>query len=496
MNKQFSIGIVGAGTAGLIAALTFRKAFPTSQITVIASSQIGIIGVGEGSTEHWRQFMDTCDIPLEEMIVNTEATHKYGIRYENWTEHTPDYFHSVSGVDDIYAHGLYATYMGFFEEEKLLTSQTGSVGLVRNQIGRRDMHRTVNQFHFDTNKLNDYLVSLCFNRSIKFIDDVVENVIVDPADGTIAAVKITDQKIEADFWVDATGFQRVLMTKLENTDWESYSPYLLCDSAIAFPTESDPNGKIRPYTRARAASNGWMWEIPTQERRGNGYVFSSHHATDDEIISEARKMSGYDFDTPAKSFKFDPGYLKNQWVKNCVVIGLASAFVEPLEASSIGSTILQTKLLVQNIASYTKGSNKMQIAYNKQMTETFRNILTMIRLHYISDRRDTHFWRDQAAMPLNTELQELIDLWSERPPSRYDSYNQMHLMFQSPHLAHVMQGQGLIPSEPGTIAINRLNIREEVRMVSDEIRNGRHNHELVDHREGLLSIRNLDREFP
>ena len=496
MNKPISIGIVGAGTAGLISALMFRKAFPTSTITIIASSKIGIIGVGEGSTEHWRSFMDACDIPTEELISNTAATHKYGIRYENWSTHTPDYFHSISGVDDIFANGLYATYMGFFEQKQLLTSQTGSVGLVTNKIGRKDIHRTTNQFHFDTFKLNDYLTGLCFNRSIKFIDDTVQNVNIDSEYGVINSVDISGgMTIENDFWIDASGFQRVLMTELNNTEFESFSKYLLCDSAIAFPTESDPNGQIRPYTRARAASSGWMWEIPTQERRGNGYVYSSSHLTENEAIDEAREMSGYDFEAPARSIKFDPGYLKNQWVKNCVAVGLASSFVEPLEASSIGSTILQAKLLIQNIASYTKTSKNMQVVYNKQMTETFRNILTMIRLHYVSNRYDTRFWRDQSSMPINHELQELIGLWEERPPSRYDEYNAMHFMFQTPHLAHVMQGQGLIPAGPSTIALDRLNIRDVVKLEMDLIRNGRHNHELVDHRVGLEEINNTDSEF-
>jgi hypothetical protein len=124
-----------------------------------------------------------------------------------------------------------------------------------------------------------------------------------------------------------------------------------------------------------------------------------------------------------------------------------------------------------------------------------RNILTMIRLHYISDRRDSEFWIDQANMPVNEELQELIDVWSERPPSRYDNVNQGHLMFQTPHLAHVMQGQGLIPKEPSAIALDRLGIRDIVNHEIDKMRNSRHGHELVDHRVGLMEIELIDREF-
>lgn len=496
MGNRISIGIVGSGTAGLISALMLRKSFPTYDITIVSSSKIGIIGVGEGSTEHWREFMETCNIPTEELIVETAATHKYGIRFENWSTHTPDYFHSISGSDDIFANGLYATYMGFFEKEKLLTSQTASVGLVRNQISRKNLHKSTNQFHFDTFKLNEYLTTLCFQRMIKFIDDTVEDVKVDSETGCIAGVSLAyNQTLEADFWFDASGLQRVLMTKLGNTSWESFSPYLLCDSAIAFPTESDPNNQIRPYTRARAMSSGWVWEIPTQERRGNGYVYSSAHASEDAAIDEVQKLTGYKVVDNPRTFKFDAGYLKNQWVKNCVAVGLASSFVEPLEATSIGSTLLQVKMLIENIACYTPHSTKLQVSYNKTIAETMRNILTMIRLHYISDRQDTPFWVDQSKMPINDELQELIDLWSEKPPSRYDLIAGPHLMFHVPHLVHVAQGQGLIPTKPSTVALDRLNLRFMVDKEMDDIRNSRHNHELVDHKQALLEIQGIDNEF-
>jgi len=496
MNNKISFAIVGSGTAGLVAALMLRKAFRDADITVISSSQIGIVGVGEGSTEHWKMFMESCDIPVEELIVNSSATHKNGIRFENWTNHTPDYFHSVGGIDEIFANGLYASYMGMIENKQLITSQTSSVGLVTNKIGRQNIHKTVNQFHFDTYQLNDYLMGICFNRMIKFVEGNVDSVNLHSENGTVESVNVnTGTIVDADFWFDASGFSRVIMNSLENTEWESFSPYLLADSAIAFPTESDPNGQIRPYTRARAASSGWMWEIPTQERRGNGYVFSSAHISVDKAIEEAEKISGYKVKDNPRTFKYDAGYLKNQWVKNCVAVGLAGAFVEPLEATSIGSTIILMKSLMQSLSSYTKESEKMQVAYNKMTKETMRNILTMIRLHYISDRRDTQFWIDQSNMPINDELQELIDLWSERPPSRYDSYNQQHLMFQTPHLVHVMQGQGLIPPEPSSIALDRLNIRDIVSAEIDKIRNSRHAHELIDHRVGLMEIKLIDEEY-
>ena len=494
-DVPMSFGIVGSGTAGLITALYVRKVFPLSEITVVSSSKIGIIGVGEGSTEHWAQFMEACDIPREEMIEATAATHKYGIRFENWSTHTRDYFHSVGEIDDIYAYGLFAGYMGFMERDKLFTTQTSSVGLIKDKISRQSLHNATNQFHFDTNKLNEYFTSLAFKRGIKFVDASIQNVSINSENGTISSVTTEfNEVISADFWFDASGFNRVLMKELNADKWVSFNEYLLCDTAIPFPTESDPNGRIKAYTRARAASSGWVWEIPTQERRGNGYVFSSQFISVDQAVEELEEMTGYKVDNP-RVIDFDAGYIKECWVKNCCAVGLSSSFVEPLEASSIGSTIQQIKHLIPYLASYAPSHTSSQKHYNLGFEKMMRNILSMIRLHYYSDRQDSKFWQEMSHMPINEELQMIIDLWSERPPSRYDFDSSSGEMFLAPHMAHVAQGQGILNKESCTTAINRLGIREELFKKMDDMRHNRHNHELVDHATALREIRTIDSEW-
>jgi tryptophan halogenase len=493
-TPQLAIGIVGSGTAGLVAALLLRKAFPMSEITIVSSSDIGIIGVGEGSTEHWSEFMRYCDIDLEEMIISTGATHKYGIRFEGWTEQTPRYFHSVGGVDEIFAWGIHATYASFLENKKLFTNQTTSIGLIRNQIRVMGLHRSTNQFHFDTVKLNEYFTHLCFKRSIKFVEGTVSEV-NQKENGNIHSVKTAEgNTVNADFWLDASGFKRVLMKSIGDARWNSFNEYLLCDSAIAFPTESDPSGEIRPYTRAIAASSGWMWEIPTQSRRGNGYVYSSKFISDEDAIKEAEEISGYKIENP-RVFKFDAGYLDEPWKNNCAAIGLASSFAEPLEATSIGSTIQQIKMLVPYMAAYDSSYAKSQKHFNKCFSEVMRNILTMIRLHYYSDRRDTPFWSAMAEMPINTELQELIDLWSERPPARNDVPHLHMELFSTPHMAHVAQGQNVFNAESATRILDRLNIRLDTETAVAQMKEERHNHELIDHALSLRQLGSIDDEW-
>lgn len=493
-SQNRKICVVGSGTAGLIASLMFRRAFPNDEITNISSSKVGIIGVGEGSTEHWRDFMDICDIGVEDLITNTNATHKYGIRFENWTNKRPDYFHSVGSAPEIFAFGLFGEYMSFLENDKPITSQTGHLGLVQNQVIKENMHNNTNQFHFDTFELNNFLTGLCFKRMIRFIDEEVTSIVLDE-DGYIQSVKLdSDLEISADVWIDATGFTKKLMTEMGNTEWISFSKYLPTNAAIAFPTESDPSNQIRPYTRARAASAGWIWEIPTTERRGNGYVYNSNFITEEEAVKEAELITGHKIEK-YRQFTFDPGYAPVQWYKNCISVGLSSSFVEPLEATSIGSTIIQCKQIINGLTSFTKNSKAIQESYNRKMKSMMENILDMIRLHYVSDRSDTEFWKYVSTLPITKTLQNLIDLWAEQVPGHYDVANSGHLMFLSRHFVHVMQGQNLISSQPSTNAMNSMNIRNIVEKNADEIRLRRYSKEMIDHRESLIQASIANESF-
>jgi tryptophan halogenase len=483
-----SLTIAGSGTAGLITGLILRKAFPLLDITITSSSKIGIIGVGEGSTEHWKMFMDMCDIPLAELLIQTKATHKNGIRFENWTNHTPDYFHSVSTASTMTPFNVYALYNGLIKDGKLLTENTSSRAMVENKVQVNGMHRNVNQYHFDTFKLNTYLTNLCQIRGIKFIDAVVEKVSVSSETGEIESVKLDDgQQIYSDFWVDATGMARLLLKEVSSTGWKSFSDYLMMDSAIAFPTESDPSGEIRPYTRARALSAGWAWEIPTQERRGNGYVYSSAHVSEDEAVGEISSLLGREV-KPAKSIKFDPGYLPDMWVKNCVAVGLASAFVEPIEATSIGGTIQQARCLVENLSTYKTGNTSVQKNFNKKMQLMMENILCMISLHYISDRRDTEMWKDTASLKRPEMLQEYLELWNERPPAHSDFIVSGYELFHAPHFYHVANGQGLINKEMSHAMLRSFNIVEEANKLVHDAKLAQTDHERIDHARSLKEL--------
>lgn len=485
MNRQ-TIVIAGSGTAGLVTALTIKNYFQSYEVVVVSSSAKGIIGVGEGSTEHWRHFQDAIGIDVHEMIKHADITHKYGIRYENWTNHTPDYFHSVGGTG-ISAGTFWGGYAHALENDWLLTNTFSWRGLVENKIidSGDKTHFGTNQYHFDTFKLNTFLTNIAKERKVHFIDADITGIGVDES-GFIQHIKVSSphEYVDGDFFIDATGFHREILSKISDNNFISYRKYLPCDSAIAFPTDPDPSGQIRPYTRARALKNGWMWEIPTQKRRGNGYVFSSDFCTPDEAVKEASEIHGFQVE-PAKILNFKSGYFDTTWKNNCVAVGLAAGFVEPLEATSISTTIQQARLICSYLPTFSRQRTYGIKEYHRVMHSIMENILCMIALHYVSDRDDTEMWKEQQNAERPPLLQHLLELWNARCPEYHDIPSTGFELFGAAHLWHVAQGQGVLNKEVASIQLDAYNSRESSRKFISQVSTELINQKLVDHAEAL-----------
>jgi tryptophan halogenase len=481
------VTIVGGGNAGLVCALVLRRAFADYEITVVKSDKIGTIGVGEGSTEHWLSFMNFVEIPVAELLIATLGTHKKGIRFEDWTNHTPDYFHSISGLPDNppFVFNFNAAYAKLIVNGSLMTDAISPLGIRENKVQAVYPHRGVNQFHFDTQELNDFFVSKAKARGIKFVDGEVKKVNV--SEEWVGSVELADgEKLTSDFWIDASGFNRVLMSRLPDEKWNSFGKYLLTDSAIAFRTPPDESGQIRPYTRSRAMKSGWAWEIPTQIERGNGYVYSSQHCSEGEAVHEMEELLD-DQLSDFKQFKFDPGYLEKAWVGNCVAIGLSGSFVEPLEATSIGTTINQCFALIAPLASFRKGHTWVAKEYNHTFEKMMLNILSMIRLHYISDRDDSPFWIAQQEMPMPEELEHLLGVWAERAPVESDVHGMWNL-FGFPHFYYVGQGQGVISRKAAQDSIDALGLNDVTDNYLWNLRESRNSQPVKDHAETLKEL--------
>ena len=456
MKSTESIAIVGGGSAGLVTALILKTKFPNKKIDVIASKQIGIIGVGEGSTEHWREFMKYVGIDQYEMLEQTDGTLKLGIMFTNWAE--KPYFHSIQSSYDkrqSQYHAVYGKIIGEGKDSSEMSSPLTWNSLIDESMNNDTNKFLANQFHFNTNKLNGYLSKLAEAREINLIDDIVIDVVLDD-DGCIKFLTGENATYEYDFYVDSTGFKRLLINKL-GAEWQSHSKYLKMKSAIVFQL---PEEEVLPaWTLAHAMDYGWLFRIPVFDRFGNGYIFDSDYIDTDQAKAEVEKHFGREI-TVGKQINFDPGALKNVWIKNCVAVGLSASFIEPLEASSIGTSIQQAMLLTHRLENYTE---PVVDSYNKSCTDILENIRDFVILHYLTKKNNTQFWKDVSKIELPESLQSKLDLWKHKLPVAEDfSGLSYYTLFKDVNFILVMHGLGLFDTN---------SIKKEYDAIPDFIKN-------------------------
>jgi tryptophan halogenase len=384
-----SLCIAGGGNAGLMAALYLKAAIPSLKITLIKSDKIGTVGVGEGATEHWDSFSHAVGIHPIDILLECGATFKNGLKFENWNGDGKSYWHSIPeymAVIDPYT-GIPYTMLRLMSEG--IDPEEFSWDKARKGLVGEPVEVMYTQFHFDSEKLNKFLTKICLQRNINIIDTVIIDAILDSNGYVSHVVDQNNQNYYADFFIDSTGFKKIIASKLGGK-WIDYKEYLPVNSAIAFPTGYKE--EIPTYTLSKALSSGWQWRSPIQDRFGNGYVFCDDFITDDQAIAEIQKEYDEEIQVGRK-IKFVSGHLDRFWIKNCVSIGLSSSFIEPLEASSISTTVQQLKRLAPALITWERNDASTVKIYNDEFTKVAHNILDFVQLHYITKREDTEFWK-------------------------------------------------------------------------------------------------------
>jgi tryptophan halogenase len=483
MKQVKKILVVGGGSAGLMSALILNRHLDI-QIDVVYSKNISVVGVGEGSTEHFRDFMDFVGIDQYTVIKECDATYKSGTMFQGWGH--KDYLHSVI---DQFSHrqGLYHTIYGKQISEN--NSYMNYDYFWKNRINKWFLNRKefwpFNQFHFNTFKLNDFLIKLAKDRGIGIIEDDINSVNLDEY-GYIKQLQGNAATYEYDFYIDATGFKRLLVNKL-GAKWNSYSKYLKVKAAIVFPTEDENNYNL--WTIAKAMDYGWAFRTPVWGRYGNGYIYDSDYITADQAKEEVEKLTGRKIEI-GKEFKFDPGCLDNVWIKNCCAVGLSSSFVEPLEASSIGTTIQQTFLLMHRISNY---DDKTAQEYNNVFRNIMENIRDFIVLHYITDKTNTDFWKDVKNIKIPDSLQDKLEKWQHHLPVSEDFTNDSNfILFKPANFILVMEGLNLFNRE--SIKREYQSLNSKTQLSTDnlllEIIQQEKTIETISHKDMLQLIRN------
>jgi tryptophan halogenase len=442
--KPKSLIVVGGGTAGWIAAFYAKVYLEIDRILVIESKDISIIGAGEGSTGTMGRIVGPIG---EEIFLNeTQGSLKLGIKHNGWRKDKKSYLGPLDAperfnIDPKKSYPwmwennlpISATHMN----AKLMELQ--NISPVIDQDGKKMSPFGV-AYHFDGHLVSQTLKNFLTSAGVEWTYDTIQNVEVNEA----GISKIIGEKSPyvAEFFIDATGFHGAVMKKAYNTTWVSYQKNLSVNAALPFILPSDLK-TLETYTTATAMDCGWMWKIPKQNNTGCGYVFNNDLISFEQAQEEVEKLLGHPI-TPIKQIKFVPGRLEKFLHKNCLAVGLGSAFLEPLEATSIHSTILQLDKWIDYLNDETT-----EDLYNDDISKMYDTYRDFIILHYKGGRNDTEFWRYQNSDIVNTDLvNEILKMCKDGNILDYkNDYVALPLLFP------VIYGLGLVekindPGEP------------------------------------------------
>ncbi|WP_372628230.1 tryptophan halogenase family protein, partial [Arsukibacterium sp.] len=336
--------ILGGGTAGWICANLLARALPSHwQISLLESPQIGTIGVGEGSTPQLRQLFATLGLAETNWMAQCHATYKTGICFQGWSTRPGfnHYFHPFpSATDDETAKGCY--FNGVLRRKGMAADAHPDSFFLASQLAqlrRLPISDTAPfaldyAYHFDAGLLGKMLQHQAISAGVRHLINQVSQVQLTPA-GDIDSLYCEDgQRLHADFFVDCSGFQSRLLQQALAEPFISFADNLFNNAAVALATPVEP--QPRPQTSAIAMQYGWRWHIPLTSRVGNGYVYSQHFVSADQAETELRRELGLlEADVSARHLQMKVGRVANSWQRNCLAVGLAQGFIEPLEATAL-----------------------------------------------------------------------------------------------------------------------------------------------------------------
>jgi len=440
--RETRIVIAGGGTAGWTSAAFLAKHLSSSaEITLIESSEVPTVGVGESTIPLVVTFNDLLGLDESEFMKAVDGTFKIGIEFENWRGDGSSYIHSFGRPGQEFwpcnfFHYWLASKPECVSDYEKYCRET--LAARQNKFAILPNRGLVYAYHFDAAKYAQFLQTYSVTRGVTHLDDFIESVRLDD-EGSIAALALKSGRvIEGDLFIDCTGFRALLIEGALQAGYEDWSHWLLCDSAIAVQTRSAESPK--PYTRAIAHDVGWRWRIPLQTRMGNGRVYSSEYLSHDSAQTELLSHIEEPIREPRIN-RFTTGMRKKQWHKNCVAMGLSGGFLEPLESTSI--YFLQRNLirLVQLFEEQTISPASRE-EFNQQSRKEMEAVRDFIILHYkVAGRDDTPFWRHCRNMSVPDELQHRIDLFKASGRVFKKEYE----VFNDFSWAQIMMGQGLMP---------------------------------------------------
>jgi tryptophan halogenase len=453
VQKQIkTILIVGGGSAGWMTAALLSHLFQgLYRIQLIESEEIATIGVGEATIPAIKKFNDLLKLDEAEFMRTTQGTFKLAIQFNDWLRPGSSYFHGFGVIGQdwewLRCHHYWLKLNQLGEASDFANYSINTAAALQNKFVRSHpnmpespLAHIAHAFHFDAGLYAQFLRRYSEARGVTRTEGKIVDVTLRPEDGFIESVKMENGAvIAADFFIDCSGFRGLLIEQALKTGYDDWTRWLPCDRALAVPCARSEN--FTPYTKSTARPAGWQWRIPLQHRTGNGHVYSS--AFMDEAEAEKILLANLDGAQLAEPnrIRFTAGKRKKLWNKNCVAIGLASGFVEPLESTAlfmIQSSVVRLIRLFPD-----SGIDPANVAeFNRQSDFEYERIRDFIILHYkATERDDTPFWRHCRTMEIPATLQRKMDLF--RANGRI--FREDDELFSEESWIQVLLGQGVLP---------------------------------------------------
>lgn len=499
MENPEKVVIVGGGTAGWMTASYLKAAFGDRvAITVVESGTIGTVGVGEATFSDIRHFFQFLDLREEDWMPACNATYKLAVRFQDWRRPGHHFYHPFEQIRSAYGFpladwwlsegrtdrfdvdcfvmpslcdlGRSPRHLGGALVDQNFSEKDGAVGLTMSE------HQGKTQFpyayHFEAALLAEFLAGYSIDRGVRRVVDDVVDVRLDERGWIDHVVTAGHGDIGGDLFVDCTGFKGLLLNKALRVPFISYQDTLPNDSAVALRVPLDMKKRgIAPYTQATAQENGWIWTIPLFGRIGTGYVYASDYCSPEEAERTLREFVGPEAaDAEANHIRMRIGRSERSWENNCVAVGLASGFVEPLESTGIFFIHHAIEQLVKYFPA-GGGDPRDRDMYNAAIAHVMDGVREFLVVHYRSAARDdTQYWKDAKNRPVPDALAERLDRWQARLPDSETVFPYYHGLPPYSYMC-ILLGMGGLPLRPSPALklADRTAVQTEFAAVRDKV---------------------------
>jgi tryptophan 7-halogenase len=455
-----AITIVGGGTAGWMTAAALARVLGPdyAKITLVESDDIGTVGVGEATIPQIGIFNRLLGINEDDFVRRTKGSFKLGIEFVDWGALGHRYFHpfgkygfDMEGVS-FHAYWQRMARGGEFtdlDEFSLMAAAAKARRFMRPipEAGNSPLSSIAYAFHFDAGLYALYLREIAEGLGVQRVEGKIVDVLRNGQSGHIDAVRLeSGAQIGGQLFIDCSGFSGLLIGKTLGVDYIDWSALLPCNRAVAVPCASGSD--FTPFTRSTARTAGWQWRIPLQHRTGNGHVYCSDYLSDDEATAMLlANLDGEPLADP-RPIRFTTGHRRQFWAGNCVSIGLAAGFMEPLESTSIWMIQSGISRLLQNFPDQSFADADRD-RYNRLMVDESEVIRDFLVLHYhATERDDTPFWRYCRTMDIPERLAEKLRVFN----SNGRCFRENDELFNDTSWFAVMHGQKLVPQRNDPVA--------------------------------------------